>query len=164
MTKGKTPQASMECLQESGGRAARGSSSAGYESIFSSDGGGRRRGVFPMPVPLVSGKHTGGISRAVARHHESQAHVEMWVKDIIVALNSMYAGEECPGSFGAGRGLTNSQALCLGRMKATVFEAGKPPADLSGSGALAELRSQPGYAENVYCRPPSMGKCLLLSR
>ncbi len=146
MTKGKNPQASMECLQESGGRAARGSSSAGYESMFSSDCGVRQRGVFPMPVPLVSGKHTGGISRAVARRHESQAHVEVWVKDIIVTLNSMYAGEECPGSFGAGRGLTNSQALCLDRMKAAVFEAGKPPADLSGSGALAELRSQPGYA------------------
>lgn len=136
----------MECLPISGGGEARGISSAGFASIFSSDSGVRQRGVFPMPVPLVSGKHTGGISRAVTRRHESQAHVETWVKDTIITLNSMFAGEECPGSFGAGRGLTNSQVLCLDRMKAAVFEAGKPPADLSGSGALSELRSQPGYA------------------
>lgn len=108
--------------------------------------GGRCRGVFPCPVPrVVSEPIPFGTSRVSKRRAEERRHVDEWVRDIVIALNSMYAGVECDGSFDGQHGPTLSQRICIEKVRQCVQDAGKPPAELSGQGALDELRATAGY-------------------
>ena len=118
--------------------------------------GERHRGLFPFPVPEVrpSNAADGELSRGTLRRLDARRHADEWVHDIVVALNSMFAGEEQKGNFVAGLNPTLSQRICLERVRQAVLEAGKPPEDLSGQGALSELRANAGYtAEPVSLAP-----------
>lgn len=86
-----------------------------------------------------------GSSRTSRRHAEERLHVDGWVRDIVIALNSMYGGVECQGNFDGQHAPTLSQRICIEKVRQCVHEAGQPPADLSGQGALEELRAHAGY-------------------
>ena len=110
-------------------------------------GGERHRGLFPFPVPAVDvpGDVADGCCRRVHRRLLARAHVDLWVKDIVVSLNAMFRGSGDQGSFvGDGR-FTLSQALCLQRLRDAVLDVGKPPDDITGQEALQELRTRTGY-------------------
>ena len=109
----------------------------------------RHRGVFPFPVPRAGdfADLEAGLSRSSRRKVEAHCHQSKWVADIVMSLNEMFGGSEKMGSFvGDGRP-TLSQAICLERIKQAVKDAGKPPAEVSGREALAELQTRPGYAQ-----------------
>ena len=110
---------------------------------------GRQRGIFPLPLPTgeVKQDHCPCSSRSVGRRLGEKAHVNQWVLDLVVTLNSLYAGAEYAGSFAADQTpATLSQRLCLDRLRTAVLDAGKPPEGLTGQGALSELRTLPGYS------------------
>lgn len=115
----------------------------------------RHRGLFPFPVPRVE-KATSeckDLSRSVVRRLEAQTKVDVWVRDVVIALNSMFSGEENWGSFEEAFAPTLSQKICLANLKQAVLDAGKPPDGITGSGALDELRTKPGYGDCANLAP-----------
>ena len=69
-----------------------------------------------------------------------------WLCEMVRALNSMYEGTEFRGTFeGCERQPNLAQRLTLSRLRDSILELGKPPSDLNGQGALAELRAKIGY-------------------
>lgn len=62
----------------------------------------------------------------------------------MIALNSMYAGEEGLGNFAGDGRPTLSQKLCLQRLRQAVLDVGKPPDGITGREAVRELQSKPG--------------------
>ena len=110
-------------------------------------GGERHRGLFPFPVPRVDAFVHVAVDggRKVRRRLQSRCHVDAWVRDIVMSLNSMYTGSEDQGSFVEGGRYTLSQALCLQRLRDAVLDAGKIPDGITGQGALSELRTKTGY-------------------
>lgn len=107
----------------------------------------RQRGIFPLPVPRISTvPDASAVSRSVRRKLFEAGHVNAWVRDVVIALNGMYAGRTDEGSFEACGSITMAQQLCLDRIKAAVLNLGKPPSDLSGREALRELQARAGYS------------------
>lgn len=107
--------------------------------------GGRNRGIFPCPVPRVGALPVPyGSSRRSTRRAEERRHEEIWARDIVIALNSMYAGVECEGNFDGQHAPTLSQRICLEKVRECAHAAGKPPDELTGQGALDELRANAG--------------------
>eukprot|EP00435_Cladocopium_sp_Y103_P040424 s562_g11.t1 len=114
--------------------------------LSSSPGGVRQRGIFPLPVPSIpEAPSAGSISQSVRRRALQSAHVDAWVRDIIISLNAMYLGESDRGNFEASGSVTLSQQLCIERIKSAVLNVGKPPSELTGRGALDELQAKAGY-------------------
>ena len=108
--------------------------------------GVRQRGLFPFPVPLVKeldGK-VKSLPRAVVRRIEEKHHVDEWVRDIVISLNSMIGGDD-QGSFGDPLRPTLSQKISLGTLRQAVLDAGKPPDGITVEGALGKLRTNSGY-------------------
>ena len=65
---------------------------------------------------------------------------------MIVALNSMFAGSEFVAPSNTFSAKANqSQRLCIDRLRRSVLQLGKPPAHVTGQGALVELRAGLGY-------------------
>ena len=108
----------------------------------------RHRGVFPFPVPRVDNitEEALELSRSSRRRLESRSHEDVWVRDIVTSLNEMFCGSEEMGNFEGDGRPTLSQTICLETFKQVVRDAGKPPADVTGREALAELQTRPGYA------------------
>ena len=114
--------------------------------LSSTLGGVRQRGIFPLPVPSIpDAPSAGSVSQSVRRRALQSAHVDAWVRDIIISLNSMYLGESDRGNFEASGSTTLSQQLCIERIKSAVLNVGKPPSELTGRGALDELQAKAGY-------------------
>ena len=117
---------------------------------------GRDRGLFPFPVPVVAAKpdESVGLSRGVARRLHARHQVDVWVRDIVIALNSMFLGDESGGNFAGDGRPTLSQKICLEQLRMSVLDAGKPPDGISGREALSELQAKAGYtAEPVHLAP-----------
>ena len=105
------------------------------------------RGLFPFPVPKVADpvRVEEQVNRRVLRRLEARCHVDEWVRDIIVSLNSLFMGCDDMGSFEGNMRPTLSQRICTSQMRRAVLDVGKPPADVSGQGALSELRVHSNY-------------------
>lgn len=58
------------------------------------------------------------VSRAVRRKLFEAGHVNAWVRDVVIALNGMYAGRTDEGSFEA----SGSSAALLGQNQGCSFE------------------------------------------
>ncbi len=117
---------------------------------------GRDRGLFPFPIPLVAAKpdESAGLSRGVAQRLHARHQVDVWVRDIVIALNSMFLGDESGGNFAGDGRPTLSQKICLEQLRMSVLDAGKPPDGISGREALSELQAKAGYtAEPVHLAP-----------
>ena len=109
----------------------------------------RIRGIFSLPLPTHprrAGAVLSDLCHGSRRRHESRHHVHEWLCEMVRALNSMYEGTEFRGTFeGCERQPNLAQRLTLSRLRDSILELGKPPSDLNGQGALAELRAKIGY-------------------
>eukprot|EP00438_Fugacium_kawagutii_P010865 Skav216249 [mRNA] locus=scaffold20:133295:138540:- [translate_table: standard] len=77
-----------------------------------------------------------------ARRHHSVA----WADDAISALNSMYQGAEfVADESGMGSRASMAQRQSINRIFDMVKSMGSPPMDITGQGALSELRAKLGY-------------------
>ena len=96
--------------------------------------GERQRDLFPFPVPVAPPTESVEVelSRGSLRRLEARRKAEERVRDSVVALNSMSAGD-----FVGDQSPTLSQRICLEKIR-------QPPEDLSGQGALNELRANAG--------------------
>ena len=105
------------------------------------------RGLFPFPVPKVADpvRVEEQVNRRVLRRLEARCHVDEWVRDIIVSLNSLFMGSDDMGNFEGNMQPTLSQRICTSQMRRAVLDVGKLPADVSGQGALSELRVHSNY-------------------
>ena len=106
----------------------------------------RQRGVFPLPVLKSESVDVQNLSRACSRRVKQRDRVDDWVNDIVSSLNSMYLGEELMADFDPACKPNLAQRRCLDRIRESVLKLGKPPSDVSGQGALSELRASMGYS------------------
>ena len=106
---------------------------------------GRQRGIFPLPRPTFDESTLCSQSRSSQRKLRSRRHVHSWVCDMVDSLNCMFSGGEFAAKDFVGKP-NLSQKICLGRLQSAVLQLGKPPEDLTGQGALNELRTNLGYS------------------
>lgn len=108
----------------------------------------RQRGVFPLPRRPVGqcDSQKAKLSRSCQRRVESRQHVEHWLEDMIISLNSMYLGKEFMASESLDLKPNHAQQLCLDRLRDSILCLGKPPENVTGLGALRELQSSEGYS------------------
>lgn len=105
----------------------------------------RQRGVFPLPLPEFKESSSVCMSRSSQRKTLARRHVHSWVCDMVDTLNCMFSGSEFAAKdFCVKPNL--SQKLCLDRLQSAVLHLGKPPENVSGQGALNELRANMGYS------------------
>lgn len=105
----------------------------------------RERGVFPLPLPSLDQFCASEGCLKTRRKHLFQKHVNAWVRDMVVSLNSMYSGKEFVANFDFNPPSV-AQTLCLNRLRDAVVRLGKPPIDVTGQGALTELQADFGYS------------------
>lgn len=116
----------------------------------------KTRDLFPLPLLQDDAKPRPGLGRKCLRKALVEGHVRAEVNRTIRALNSMYG---CPNTgrvfvsldeevFGHGAG----QLHAINRVVEAVQQVGKPPNDMTCSGAFSSLRAAEGYAEE-----PSVG-------
>ena len=109
------------------------------------------REIFPLPLIQDDLKPRPGLGRKTARRVLVEGHLRTEVNKTIWALNSMYGvpkggvtyinlQEEL---FGQGA----SQLHAIDHIINSVREVGKPPTDLTSSGALNMLRAAEGYTD-----------------
>ena len=85
-------------------------------------------------------------SRSAERKSAQRSHVARWADDAINALNAMYLGTEfVADSSEAGASASLAQKRSVLRILSLVKSLGKPPTDVTGQGALSELRAKLGY-------------------
>ena len=77
-------------------------------------------------------------SRSAERKSAQRSHVAKWADDAISALNAMYLGTEFVAA-------SLAQKRSVLRILSLVKSLGKPPTDVTGQGALSELRAKLGY-------------------
>ena len=106
----------------------------------------RQRGIFPLPLPPRGTAVETHLSRTCQRRSQSRKHVDDWLCEMVVSLNSMYLGQEFMADQSAPFRPSMSQRLCLERMRAAILRMGKPPEDLTGAGAFQGLRANLGYS------------------
>ena len=106
----------------------------------------RQRGIFPLPLPPRETAVDPHLSRTCQRRSQSRQHVDDWLCEMVVSLNSMYLGQEFMADQSASFRPSMSQRLCLERMRTAILRMGKPPEDLTGAGAFQELRANLGYS------------------
>ena len=102
------------------------------------------RRLFPLPLPpRETGVPDAGRCRAGQRRALRAAHAGEWVDSCVEALNEMDAGRPVAPSC-AGRPLL-APRQALEHLVASERALGPPPSELTGAGALAELRAHRGY-------------------
>lgn len=109
------------------------------------------RDIFPLPllktgaVPLSVGGRKGYRKLLHARHVEDE------VNHTIGSLNSMFGAQPEGAPFSLDdfcHGAAAAQVDSLNHIQCMVENMGKPPADLTGPGAVQMLRTASGYAED----------------
>ena len=119
----------------------------------------KNRDIFPLPLVQDDLQPRAGLCRKSVRKVLVEGHFRREANKTIRALNSMYG---CPDGgptfvsldeelFGHGA----AQLRAVDRIVSMVKEAGKPPADMTRSGALTMLRAAEGYADE----PPVGSLC-----
>ncbi len=111
----------------------------------------KEREIFPLPLLQDDLKPRPGLGRKTARRVLVEGHLRQEVNKTIWALNSMYGVPKGGATyinlqeelFGQGA----SQMHAIDHIVKTVRDVGKPPADLTGSGALRMLRAAEGYTD-----------------
>ena len=104
------------------------------------------RRLFPLPLPGAvgtAGAADGGDSRSACRRRLRAAHAGEWVDSCVRALNEMDAGR--PVAPCEPQRASLAQRLALDHLVASERALGPPPSELTGAGALAELRAHRGY-------------------
>ena len=82
-------------------------------------------------------------SRSAERKSAQRSHVARWADDAINALNATYLGTEfVADSSEAGASASLAQKRSVLRILSLVKSLGKPPTDVTGQGALSELRAK----------------------
>ena len=116
---------------------------AAFAGTSSAGADGRHRDLLPMPLPPASARNSGTVTRcrAVRRRSERVAHGEFLVTEVVKTLNEMYTGQDGPHTQDAVPP-TAAQSQAVSAIRAAVHRFGQPPEDLSGAGALGELRVQ----------------------
>ena len=111
------------------------------------------RRLFPLPLPAREPEvPRAGRCRAVQRRGQRAAHAGEWVESCVQALNEMDAGRPVAPSCSGRPSLAQRQAL--EHLVASERALGPPPSELTGAGALAELRAHRGYgAEHATLAP-----------
>ena len=110
-------------------------------------GQARQRDLFPLPVPtsakVALNSSTASSERCIRRRRLRRQHVDNLVSEAVTSLNEIYGFY---GDAGATVGSTTSaQRLALENIRDAVVRFGAPPPDLSGPGALRELRVETTY-------------------
>lgn len=108
----------------------------------------RHRGVFPLPMPATERSllNQPKFSRRCSRRLKCREHVDAWVDDMVISLNSMFLGKEFMANSSLNVKPNQAQQLCLGRLRDSVLRLGRPPEDVTGLGALRELQAAEGYS------------------
>ena len=108
-----------------------------------------QRDLFPLPScsPLEKPRSV-PCCRKVRRRLEKTSHVDQLTEECVVALNSLYShqplGPAKTGTFGA----SMPQVEALKHIRNSVQLMGSPPCDLTGPGAVSQLRAFDGYGED----------------
>lgn len=110
------------------------------------------REFFPLPPAssVIDGsagnKKTASSSRSSKRKVAVRDHLLEWADGAISALNSLYRGNEFVADVDcAGKTASLAQKCSVQRIFDLVKSMGKPPQDITGQGALSELRAKLGY-------------------
>lgn len=110
------------------------------------------REFFPLPPAssVIDGsagnKKTAGSSRSSKRKVAVRDHLLEWADGAISALNSLYRGNEFVADVDcSGKTASLAQKCSVQRIFDLVKSMGKPPQDITGQGALRELRAKLGY-------------------
>lgn len=102
--------------------------------------------VVTEPV-LIPGGRSQVQSRSSRRKALARGHTLAWTDEIVCALNSMYAGSEFVANTDGQKHCrpSLSQRQSVQRIFSLVKRLGKPPSEVTGQGALNELRAKLGY-------------------
>ena len=107
-----------------------------------------QRDIFPLPVPACeSSRLKQHLGRKSQQRLGRALHKETLVADCVRALNDLYSGglSSSTNSFGH---VSAAQEAALSHIHNSVQHLGPPPAGLSGSEALLQLRAFDGYGED----------------
>ena len=120
---------------------------------------GRQRDLLPLPRPSASGPLVASVastscSRSCHRRHLRRSHKADMSTEIVDTLNEMFTSRAAGSLRRSGQAPTAAQREALSHIEASVACFGPPPSDISGSGALSELRSRLSYSGEPSCLAP----------
>ena len=111
----------------------------------------KTRDIFPLPILDDDLRPRPGLCRKSVRKVSVEGHFRREANKTIRALNSMYGSPEGDRSFVSldeelfGHGA--AQLCAIDHVLMSVRAVGKPPSDMTCSGALSMLRAAEGYTE-----------------
>jgi len=118
---------------------------------------GRPRDIFPLPTVPTEGTppNLHDLSRGCQRRHLRHHHQHDLVCEVAVVLNDLFLGPRHSADTVAGNMRpTAAQGEVFASLRSAVKAFGSCPQDISGPGALRELRAMPSYEGEPTCLAP----------